>query len=114
METPQSISVIGREEIRDQNPVNLAEALHYAPGVEAGTFGADTRNEDIDLAAGLFAALAEGRLNGFISTRRSIPIVIMRYFGARQKRNGRSRTATNRQRLTSSSCGRDAWNSAGS
>ncbi|HVX77502.1 MAG TPA: TonB-dependent siderophore receptor [Bradyrhizobium sp.] len=45
METPQSISVIGREEIRDQNPGNFAEALRYAPGVSAQTFGADTRND---------------------------------------------------------------------
>ena len=35
METPQSISVIGRDEIRDQNPGNFAEALRYAPGVSA-------------------------------------------------------------------------------
>ncbi|SDS23527.1 iron complex outermembrane recepter protein [Bradyrhizobium canariense] len=45
MEIPQSISVIGREEIRDQNPGNFAEALRYAPGVSAQTFGADTRND---------------------------------------------------------------------
>ncbi len=45
METPQAISVIGRDEIRDQNPHNFAEALRYAPGVGAETFGADTRND---------------------------------------------------------------------
>jgi iron complex outermembrane receptor protein len=45
METPQAISVIGREEIRDQNPNSLAEALRYAPGVRSETFGADTRND---------------------------------------------------------------------
>jgi iron complex outermembrane recepter protein len=45
METPQAISVIGREEIRDQNPNSFAEALRYAPGVRAETFGADTRND---------------------------------------------------------------------
>ena len=45
METPQSISVIGRDEIRDQNPGNVAEALRYAPGIGAETFGADTRND---------------------------------------------------------------------
>src|SRR5207344_2596706 len=45
METPQSISVVGREEIRDQNPGSLAEALRYAPGVRSETFGADTRND---------------------------------------------------------------------
>ena len=45
METPQAISVVGQEEIRDQNPQNLAAALRYAPGVRAETFGADTRND---------------------------------------------------------------------
>jgi iron complex outermembrane receptor protein len=45
METPQAISVIGREEIRDQKPQSLAEALHYAPGVNAQFFGADVRND---------------------------------------------------------------------
>ena len=38
METPQAISVVGQEEIRDQNPQNLAAALRYAPGVRAETF----------------------------------------------------------------------------
>jgi iron complex outermembrane receptor protein len=45
METPQSISVIGREQIRDQNRASFAEALRYAPGVRSETFGADTRND---------------------------------------------------------------------
>jgi len=45
METPQAISVIGRDEIRDQNPNSFAEALRYAPGVRSETFGADTRND---------------------------------------------------------------------
>jgi iron complex outermembrane receptor protein len=45
METPQAISVIGREQIRDQNPTSFAEALRYAPGVRSETFGADTRND---------------------------------------------------------------------
>jgi iron complex outermembrane receptor protein len=45
METPQAISVIGREQIRDQNPNSFAEALRYAPGIRSETFGADTRND---------------------------------------------------------------------
>jgi iron complex outermembrane receptor protein len=45
METPQAISVVGAEQIRDQKPANVAEALRYAPGVGAETFGADTRND---------------------------------------------------------------------
>ena len=45
METPQAISVVSREQIRDQNPGSFAEALRYAPGVRSETFGADTRND---------------------------------------------------------------------
>lgn len=44
-ETPQAISVIGAEQIRDQKPNKLDEVLRYAPGVAAGTFGADFRND---------------------------------------------------------------------
>jgi iron complex outermembrane receptor protein len=45
MQTPQSLSVIGSEQIRDQKPGKLDEILRYTPGVVAGTFGADTRND---------------------------------------------------------------------
>lgn len=45
METPQAISVVGAEEIRDQKPINLSEALRYAPGVGTQTFGSDVRND---------------------------------------------------------------------
>jgi iron complex outermembrane receptor protein len=38
-------SIIGREQIRGQNPNSFAEALRYAPGVRSETFGADTRND---------------------------------------------------------------------
>jgi iron complex outermembrane receptor protein len=45
METPQSVSVIGAEQIRDQKPNKLDEVLRYTAGVRAGTYGADTRND---------------------------------------------------------------------
>jgi iron complex outermembrane receptor protein len=45
METPQAISVVGAEQIRDQKPNKLDEVLRYSAGVRAGTFGADTRND---------------------------------------------------------------------
>jgi iron complex outermembrane receptor protein len=44
-ETPQSVSVIGAEQIRDQRPAKLDEVLRYSPGVVAGTFGNDIRND---------------------------------------------------------------------
>src|ERR1700743_1695475 len=45
METPQSISVIGADQLRDQKPASVAEALRYTPGVATQFFGADTRND---------------------------------------------------------------------
>jgi iron complex outermembrane receptor protein len=45
METPQSLSIIGSEQIRDQTPGKFDEILRYTPGVVAGTFGADNRND---------------------------------------------------------------------
>jgi len=39
-ETPQSISVVTREEMTTRNVRNIAEALAYTPGVRAGTMGA--------------------------------------------------------------------------
>lgn len=45
METPQAVSVIGAEQIRDQKANKLDEVLRYTGGVRAGTFGADTRND---------------------------------------------------------------------
>lgn len=45
IETPQAISVVGAEQIRDQKPGKFDEVLRYSPGILAGTFGADTRND---------------------------------------------------------------------
>ncbi|MBC7580324.1 MAG: TonB-dependent siderophore receptor [Tardiphaga sp.] len=44
-ETPQSISVIGAEQIRDQKPAKFDQILNYTAGVSAGTFGSDFRND---------------------------------------------------------------------
>jgi iron complex outermembrane receptor protein len=45
METPQAISVIGAEQIRDQKPGKFDEIVRYTPGILGGTFGADARND---------------------------------------------------------------------
>jgi iron complex outermembrane receptor protein len=44
-EIPQSIGVVGAEQIRDQKPQTLDQILRYAPGVGGETFGSDTRND---------------------------------------------------------------------
>ena len=42
-ETPQSISVVGQEQMRDQGVQNLQEAFRYMPGVVADPWGYDSR-----------------------------------------------------------------------
>jgi iron complex outermembrane receptor protein len=42
---PQSVSVVGSDQIRDLKPQTLDQILRYAPGVGGETFGADTRND---------------------------------------------------------------------
>jgi len=44
-EVPQSISVIGKEQIRDQGAQSLQESTRYVPGVFADPFGPDTRGD---------------------------------------------------------------------
>lgn len=43
--TPQAISVIGSEQIRDQGASTVVEATRYSPGIRSETFGNDTRND---------------------------------------------------------------------
>lgn len=46
IQTPQSITVIGAEQIRDQKIVSkFDEVLRYTPGVIGGTYGSDVRND---------------------------------------------------------------------
>ncbi|SER35938.1 iron complex outermembrane recepter protein [Faunimonas pinastri] len=44
-EVPQSIAVLGREEIEDRQAQSLDEALRYTAGVRAQTYGPDPRTE---------------------------------------------------------------------
>lgn len=46
-ETPQSVSVVGAEQIRDQGARTLQESLRYVPGVLADGFGYDSRGDYI-------------------------------------------------------------------
>jgi iron complex outermembrane receptor protein len=44
-EVPQSVTVVGTEQMRDQGVQNLQEAIRYAPGVFADAFGYDSRGD---------------------------------------------------------------------
>ena len=53
-ETPQSISVVGKDEIRDQGAQNFQETVRYSSGVVADAYGFDSR-ADGGLIRGLSA-----------------------------------------------------------
>ncbi len=44
-EIPQSVSVVGAEQIRDQNAQSLQDVLRYVPGVVADGYGFDSRTD---------------------------------------------------------------------
>ncbi|MFT4195978.1 TonB-dependent siderophore receptor [Ottowia sp.] len=58
IETPQSISVIGREELDARAVQNIMEAVRYTPGVAAGNWGYDARGIDWLLLRGFDATNA--------------------------------------------------------
>ncbi|RYZ43111.1 MAG: TonB-dependent siderophore receptor [Myxococcaceae bacterium] len=45
LETPQSVSVVGRAQMDAQQVQSVVEATRYTPGVRSETFGADSRND---------------------------------------------------------------------
>jgi iron complex outermembrane receptor protein len=51
-EVPQSISVIGAEQLRDQASPNMQEALRYTAGVRTETYGIDNRGDWFSLRGG--------------------------------------------------------------
>jgi iron complex outermembrane receptor protein len=51
-EVPQSISVIGAEQLRDQASPNMQEALRYTAGVRTETYGVDNRGDWFSLRGG--------------------------------------------------------------
>jgi iron complex outermembrane receptor protein len=51
-EVPQSISVIGAEQVRDQNSQTMQEVLRYSAGVRAELYGLDNRGDWISLRGG--------------------------------------------------------------
>lgn len=45
IETPQAVTTVGAEQIRDQQPAKFDEVGRYAPGVKGEMFGPDPRND---------------------------------------------------------------------
>lgn len=47
LETPQSVTVITRDQITDQGATGLQEALNYAAGVRSDAYGLDSRSDGV-------------------------------------------------------------------
>ncbi len=56
VETPQSISTIGREEMDARGVNTVAEALRYSPGVSLDAYGVDPRGYDSITIRGFYSA----------------------------------------------------------
>jgi len=52
LETPQSVSVITRDQITDQGPTGLQDALNYAAGVRSDAYGLDSRTDSVRIRGG--------------------------------------------------------------
>ena len=60
LETPQAISVIGREQMINQNAQSVTDAIHYSPGVTANAGTVDTRFDSIRVRGFLAPLYADG------------------------------------------------------
>lgn len=68
VDVPQSISVIGREELNARGAQSVMEALRYTPGVAVDSYGVDTRGSEWALMRG-FDSNATGNIkNGLPQT----------------------------------------------
>jgi iron complex outermembrane receptor protein len=45
LETPQAVSVVGREQMEDQGAQTVVEATRYSPGIRSETYGNDPRSD---------------------------------------------------------------------
>ncbi len=64
IETPQSISVIGRDELDARGAQDLLEAIRYTPGVTSNTYGVDNRGYEFLLMRGFDGAARESYRDG--------------------------------------------------
>ncbi len=65
LETPQSVSVVPREQFVAQAPLNVQEALRYAPGVRAEQYGFDARGDWASIRGGSSGQFLNGMRNLF-------------------------------------------------
>ncbi|GAB6845686.1 iron complex outermembrane receptor protein [Methylorubrum rhodinum] len=62
VETPQSLTVIGRDRIEVQQATSASEVFQYTPGVNADTYGSNSRSDNYILIRGLPANFFQDNL----------------------------------------------------
>ncbi|WMD20869.1 TonB-dependent siderophore receptor [Achromobacter seleniivolatilans] len=75
LETPQSVSVVGREEMEARGALNIMDIVQYTPGVTVNTYGPDNRGWD-DISLRGFNTFNSGYRDGLAQT----PAGITYYF----------------------------------
>lgn len=73
-ETPQAISVVGKEQIRDQGAQSLQEATRYVPGVFADPYGFDSRGDSTIIRGIAASYFVDGLRQTYGYSQTTVPI----------------------------------------
>ncbi|MGY2969300.1 hypothetical protein ACVW2B_004259 [Ewingella americana] len=103
--TPQSLSVIGRDELTDRNVQTTTEALRYTPGVFASTSAVSSRFDYFSLR-GFDATLNGALLDGAALHHRAILCALPALWIGKYRRAARPNRISLRRRLAG---GRGEW-----
>jgi len=81
IETPQSVTVITADQIRDQGAQGLQEALNYAAGVRSDAYGLDSRSDNFNVRGSSPTTYLDGLRTNYqyyTSTTRTEPYTLER------------------------------------
>lgn len=81
IETPQSVTVVTREQITDRGATNLQDALGYAAGVRSDAYGLDSRTDSARIRGGYPDEYVDGlrkSFNYYTSSWRTEPYTLER------------------------------------
>ncbi|MDS1140230.1 TonB-dependent siderophore receptor [Pusillimonas sp. SM2304] len=81
IETPQSVTVVTRDEMIDQGAQNLQDALNYAAGVRSDAYGLDSRTDSYRIRGSEPSTYLDGlrqNYNWYTSTTRVEPYMLER------------------------------------
>ena len=80
-ETPQSVSIVTRDQIVDQGATTLQDALNYAAGVRSDAYGLDSRTDSVRVRGGYPDEYLDGLRKNFeyyTSNARTEPFTLER------------------------------------